>query len=351
MKAACKRIFILALLHLSVLHVEAQIDCSKGTILFKEDFGGNDPADPVRPTANLLGNKTTYKFDNNPNDNVNDGEYALMKQLAPFPQFGWVNFDDHTYEKNLEKGYFMLVNASYTAGQFYETTISDLCINSKLYFSVWIGNLMLTGGIEPDLRFEIYETSNPSNRLAQYDTETVPPNNSNGWGKWVQHGFTFTTPSSSIILKLFNKAPGGSGNDLVLDDIEVRFCAPPILLSSPQSVYEIAGCDSVKLSGSYSEDPLETTFGNDLIGRWEYSTTGDINNTAGWSPVSGTEKNSSNGYIQLDNYVTQSGYYRFVAADITRINTYKCRAMSDVINVTVKKYCRIEVNPHIRIRN
>ncbi|GHT75955.1 hypothetical protein FACS189413_00420 [Bacteroidia bacterium] len=310
-----------------------------GTLLFSEDFGGNATTDPTVPTEGLASGLTTYSF--TPNEcGSGDGNYSLQKEYlySCREDHAWVQVDDHTYPNDPGKGYFMFVNADYDPGQFYQLRIDNLCSGSTLYFSAWILNIVQDPDrIQPNLRFEVYDGSNPTQLLTSYNTDIIGPDyiTSNGTdiGNWNRYGFTFPTTSSSVILKIINNAPGGNGNDLALDDIQVRFCTPAISLTNPASGASISGCDNVILAGNYTDDGV--AFGNNLVACWEYSTTNDITNASLWSPVAGTEKTSSNGTISLSNTVTQSGYYRLVVANSSNINTYNCRAMSNPISVTV----------------
>src|SRR5207244_11936046 len=48
--------------------------------------------------------------------------------------------------------------------------------------------------------------------------------------EWQQFGFFFTTPANvtDVVVRIFNNAPGGCGNDLALDDITFRPCGPTV---------------------------------------------------------------------------------------------------------------------------
>jgi hypothetical protein len=54
---------------------------------------------------------------------------------------------------------------------------------------------------------------------------------------WVKYGLSFTATTTSVTLLLISNAPGGYGNDLAIDDITFRVCAPgatPIGISGKQ---------------------------------------------------------------------------------------------------------------------
>jgi hypothetical protein len=69
---------------------------------------------------------------------------------------------------------------------------------------------------------------------------------------WYLYGFPFTVGASqSVKLSIYNNAPGGDGNDFVLDDIEIRFCAPEITIYQPSLVQLCSGAN-ITLSGHYT---------------------------------------------------------------------------------------------------
>ena len=49
----------------------------------------------------------------------------------------------------------MLVNASYTPGDFFVTTVSGLCPNTDYEFAAWIMNVLNRSGIKPNVTFSI----------------------------------------------------------------------------------------------------------------------------------------------------------------------------------------------------
>ncbi|MES1220662.1 MAG: gliding motility-associated C-terminal domain-containing protein [Bacteroidota bacterium] len=151
----------------------------------------------------------------------NDGFYTITNYTSDCFGNTWHTVvTDHT-----GGGYFMLVNASYTPGDFFLTTVTDLCPNTNYEFAAWIMNVLSIRGIKPNVTFSI-ETPDGV-LLQQFSTgdiyETSRP-------EWKQYGFYFTTPADNpiIVLRITNNAPGGLGNDLALDDITFRPCGPII---------------------------------------------------------------------------------------------------------------------------
>ena len=298
-----------------------------GTVLFREDFGGNSPSDPDRSTTPLPAGTTTYTL-------LASGipaaaQYGIMKKTHDGWDFAnWYRYvSDHTNPNDSTRGYFMLINADFAPGLFYTLQIDDLCDSSNLYFSIWIGNLFRPGYIKPDLRF-VLQDALTFEVLAEYITGDIPDTND---AKWLQYGFPFQAFSSSVNLSIYNRAPGGYGNDLILDDIEVRLCAPPVTLM-PSSDTTLCAGSPITISGEYTDDG---TFGDPLTYRWEYCLVGDINDPNAWTTLStatGISPLSVN-YPILSMSVSDTGYYRLLVGTSASIDEPHCRASSEPIGV------------------
>ena len=319
-----------------------------GTLLFRESF--EDPNDPYSPSNPV----NTYIY---------AGGCAWMKSYdAPdLNNWAWSVCDDHTYPNDIEKGYYLYVNiddaATMPTVMFYQMTMPELCNDAKLTVSFWLANMVVMPDIfQPDLEINVYKEGDASKTClitgGKYKTGKIQPGYTrNGEGRpfatWNKYFFPITLPAgvTSVVLEITNLQTNGSGNDLLFDDFEVRFCTPAINISSPSGL-SITECSSVNLAGNYTDDG--STFGNNLVARWEYSASNNVSNPSLWTPVAGTQTTSSNGTISLNNTVTQSGYYRFVVSNSANINSYNCRAMSNVITVTVQN-CYLKVNPKNRI--
>ena len=100
----------------------------------------------------------------------------------------------------------MLVNASYQPGDFFLTTVTDLCPNTTYEFSAWIMNVLNKFGIKPNLTFHIEQPDGTV--LASYETGDISVSPS---PVWQQYGIIFATPpdNATIVLRITNNAPGG----------------------------------------------------------------------------------------------------------------------------------------------
>ncbi|MDR0602967.1 MAG: hypothetical protein LBG80_01520 [Bacteroidales bacterium] len=303
-----------------------------GTILYKEDFGGNDPSNTtVRPTGIPQVQGYTYSTGHTPR-----GSYSITKTSSTLTTWtGWyLNLDDHTFPGDNTRGYFMGFDADEKSGQFYECEINGLCAGVKLYFSVWIVSLLnyTTPPDKTNMTFVIEDTQ--QNMLDSYNTGNVPDADPN----WKQYGFEFTIPvgQNSIVLKIINSGTGSNGNDFAMDDIEIRLCIPPVTLTQA-TIIDTMLCTGMShsLEGNYTDDG---TFGNNLVYRWEKNTSEDINNPSAWTPITATQGTSNNGtvnsiYTISPVALSDAGYYRLAIANAANINNYNCRAMSDFVHL------------------
>jgi len=153
---------------------------------------------------------------------TNDGQFSFINSVHDDFSGAWhTGATDHTGDKG---GYMFLVNADYTPDQFYNGTVSNLIIGKTYELSVFVANLMVSGGIEPNILFQV-RTPLPDNRLlAQITSGNISATSQLTWGKY---GVSFTATTTSVTLLMISNAPGGYGNDLVIDDITFRVCAPP----------------------------------------------------------------------------------------------------------------------------
>ena len=178
----------------------------------------------VNPGANLKAATTSYQYV--ATDCPGDGFYTVRSNTSSCFGSSWHTLNsDHTGNAN---GYFMLVNASFQPSAFYIDTVKGLCSNTTYEFAAWIANVLRPSAcspnpIHPDLTFTLERTDGTI--LQSYNTKSIL---TQFVPTWQQFGFFFTTPAnvSNVVLRIFNNAPGGCGNDLALDDITFRPCGP-----------------------------------------------------------------------------------------------------------------------------
>ena len=319
-----KKILLYALLSLfAVVEAKSQ-DCTDGTILFKEDFGGNLVEDPDHSTTAIPECEFVFKADGDPRG---AGNYAIRKE-GWYHGLYWTHMDDHTYPNDKTRGYLMQVDASATPGQFYKRQIDDLCAGASLYFSVWAAN-SINQAYEnqfqkASLSFVIEDIN--GNVLLKENTGLMPgTTNENDWN---QYGATFTVPSgqSSVIFKILNNGSSTQGNDLVLDDIEIRLCVPPTNVSiSPDDT--VCKGETVTLTGQFTNDG---TFTEPLTYKWFKSAIASYNQSD-WTEIATGQTLTISSTQSSD-----AGFYRVAVASAGSIDLVNCRSMSDIVSLTVQ---------------
>jgi len=263
-----------------------------------------------------------------PNDCPNDGFYTIANSTRNCFGGTWHTLtEDHT--PGDVNGYMMVVNASYTPGDFFVKTVDGLCPNTTYEFASWIYNVLQPfacngQGIKPNITFSIETTSGTV--LQTYSTGDIPmsPN-------WTQYGFFFSTSSgtSSIVLRMTNNAPGGCGNDLLLDDITFRACGPLVTANIngvADSVDVCTGDNSVftlhaNVSAGYS----------DPVYQWELST----DNGTSWANISGANDTV---YTRPSTPNVATYLYRLAVSQWENINVSTCSILSNIVKVGVNEY-------------
>jgi gliding motility-associated-like protein len=304
---------LIAVVSFLLLNQKLIAQCS-GNVLFYEDFGGglSSPLTGPRLPAGI----TTYTFDSL--GLVDDGQYGIRKTTADIAT-GQRQFNTWHIGTDRSGGNMMIVNADFTTGKFYETTVNNLCSGSQLFFSAWVANLIPFGNtgspLDPVLRFEI-ASAVTGTVLSSSVTPAIPRFSS---FTWTQYGFNFSLPSgeSSVILRIFNNQVGGLGNDLCLDDIEFTLCGPA--MSSTVSGTLLNTNDACAGSNVNMNINVAGGFYSNPAYQWQF------NNGSGWTNIpAATTPNLSLTNIQK----ADSGNYRLLVAEAININSNNCRSVS-----------------------
>ncbi len=268
---------------------------------------------------------------------------------------------------NNNGGYTLVVNASYRIDSAFQQTISGLCPNTYYEISCWVRNICSkcgcdsngkgatntsavpvpyiptvagapgtadSSGVYPNLTFEV-------DGLDYYTTGNILYS-----GQWVKKGFTFRTgpTQTSFVLKFFNNAPGGGGNDWALDDISVATCYPNLTVN-PTPFYTVCEGNVVDFGAT-----VRSYFSNYNQYKWQRSTNGgvswnDVGISGTGSPVVvGGQYEYSVSYPTFIATQADSGHrYRIVVATtIPNLSDPNCSSVSatdftmiNVINCTI----------------
>ena len=239
--------------------------CMDGTLLFREDFGGNDPSDPVAGTDPVPGMTSSYMqiydtahCNGRPGcRGMGSGRYLVTKvgyrNSRGYNYSHWFIMDDHTYPNDYSRGYLLEIDGRTDGATIYETTIDGLCEGSRLTFTAYAVNVTTAHSYDvdrnngdPQLSFVLADPETGSEITTPYNTGPIPVDRSykgmpGEWrnsAHWNLVGMNFTVPPGRTAIKLIikNACMQSNGNDFAIDDIEIRLCAPPVTIEGEAEV-------------------------------------------------------------------------------------------------------------------
>ena len=318
MKLICRKLGFFLLLFLLFLNKFSAQTCggSFGAPIFMEDFGSvTTPLQMISP-ALVPPAFTNYVY--SPKIPPDDGYYTITNSTE-YLSWGWQKSLDHTNDAPGTYGNMLLVNASYTPGEFYRRRVSNLCSNQVYRFSAWILNIHRVGAnvIKPNVTFQIRSTSGVI--LGSVSTGDLIEENGEFWRNFYLD-FKSDPTSSDVDVVLINNAPGGMGNDLAIDDISFSPCGPATSVSTSIDVFTTGVCDNslgFQLKAQISAGTYTTP---NYI--WQKSTDGG--NT--WVDLTLA---TTNPVINISAGSYQNNdLYRFIVGESTNISSPTCRVYS-----------------------
>ncbi len=270
-------------------------------------------------------------------------------------------------------GYMAVINSSYKPSIAFLDTINNLCPNTYYQYSAWLRNIcshcgcdsngkppatlgyVPTGpgdssGVHPNLTFNV-------NGNDYYTTGDMPYT-----GQWIQKGFSyFTGPTQTcMIIFLRNNAPGGGGNDWVLDDIAVASCTPTISLTPNKPDTLCRGSDDTvrfkvtAFYNNYTEWKLEksidggvtwTSPGVDTLG---LQPTGSA--TPVFNPLTGLYEYLVTRYYRLNNVDTTITYRLTVASTIGNLTNTNCNFIASSNKIVRTANCNVTLPTQLTVK-
>jgi hypothetical protein len=157
---------------------------------------------------------------------INDGMFGFVNTVPDY-LFSWhTGALDHTTKDQL--GYMFVVNvANGEDSQLFNSTVNGLCIGLRYEFSAFLANVVVDTLLniqfaKPNVRFEIQASAGTNDILATFITDEITRYSRMTWAKY---GVSFNASSSSVTLLMISHGPGGLGNGIAIDDIELRVCS------------------------------------------------------------------------------------------------------------------------------
>ncbi|MGA8853419.1 MAG: T9SS type B sorting domain-containing protein [Christiangramia sp.] len=293
---------------------------SKGDPIFQEDFGQGSG------TGTELGaGITSYKFVRR---DPEDGEYTISDDIGN----QITSWHHNLPETTVSGGQALIVNADYSSGQFYRTTVSGLCEATSYEFSAFLmniydreSNICEEGGIPNNVKFQIWDQTN-SVLLKSGSTGDIASTNT---PKWEQYALTFQSQpgQNSVILKMFNNGNGGCGNDLAIDDITFSSCGDFTKISAPGGT---SGTLNICEENTPVTVKLEAIPDNSVYNQhfYQWQESSDSQN---WQDIPG-----ENSEIYKASGISSSVYFRVkVAEDFKNLSSNVCSSASEPFQVKI----------------
>ncbi len=274
---------------------------------------------------------------------------------------------------NSTGGYMAVINSSYKPSIAFLDTINNLCPNTYYQYSAWLRNIcshcacdsngkgpasvgfIPTGpgdssGVRPNLTFNV-------NGYDYYTTGDMPYT-----GQWIQKGFTYLTgpTQTSMIIFLRNNAPGGGGNDWVLDDIAVASCTPTISLTPNKPDTLCRGSDDTvrfKVSAffpNYTEWLLQKSIDNGAT--WTSPGTDTLGNapsgsaTPVFNALTGLYEYTVTRYFRLNNIDTTLIYRLTVASTPGSLSNSGCNFITSSPKIVRTVNCMVTLPTRISVK-
>ena len=252
-----------------------------------------------------------------------DGNFTITNNTAVWVNLysSWMKTGDNSDNPD---GYFMVVNADYTPGIFYEQIIEGLCENTLYTFSADILNLVKTGTPDHTL---------PNVSFLLGDEEKYSTGDIGQTEKWNTYGFTFTTGEgvTSMKLSLRNNAPGGYGNDLAIDNVTFRPCGP---------VAEILPKDIANICEDGDPIEINATVNGNQYGEGAFQWQQSFDGGQTWENI---EQATENTFEHTEKAAGFYYYHYLLANGSENLTNTKCRVNSNVkIIQVVPKFWDIE---------
>lgn len=247
-------------------------------------------------------------------------------------------------------GYMAVVNAAYGINNAVQQTVTGLCPDTYYEFSAWFRNICrrcssdTSGRGSGSAGFKSYLSPTIPNTN---DSAGVLPNltfmvdgmdyyttgNLDYTAQWIKKGFLFRTgpAQTSVNIVIRNNAPGGGGNDWVMDDVAFATCLPGLgMRPTTNPVY----CNNGQVDMSVI---VNTFYSNYQYYQWERSTDGGVTWTN--APSAPTPQAFSYTY-QSPDYIDTVAYPSFLADASNAGHRYRIRVGTSLANL-VNSSCAV----------
>lgn len=310
--------------------------CSLGNPVFVEDFGYG--TNRLGPSLNLDPNTDVHPdfrpaslYNYVGSGTIGYDQYGLLKNptyAAPNGGAFWNDsFRDHTADDvGGDLGYMYYCDAKEDLNVFYAQKITGLCPEIEYELSTWFAKTNAPDYfIDPDVKLivgfsDINDT--PIGTIIEADTGPIE---GIGLNRWQRHSLVFTVPigTENIYFMLKNNVSGLEGNDLAIDDIEVRPCGPQIEFTEANQIIEDYICFEDTDNRTIN---ITNTVPQNFVVQWQESF-----NPGTWDDIAG-ENNSVLNYTIPDDFKAQYAIRLKFAHNLGNLNNSNCHFFSEEIH-------------------
>lgn len=238
-------------------------------------------------------------------------------------------------------GYMLAVNADVVMSEAFRQSLTGLCPNTYYEYSAWVKNICKTCGIDMN-GASTYKPGVLPNLTFSVDGIDYFSSGSIDTVGWVRKGFIFKTDTAqtTATIAIRNNAPGGGGNDWVLDDVGVSVCLPNMKYSPSQNP------NVCRLNPLTIDDTISSVFNNYVYYKWQRSIDGGttwLDVTAPLGPASPTFNGTTYNYITsytippsaTDTSDSGDLYRVIVGTTFSNLSSVNCQATDGVSIITL----------------
>jgi hypothetical protein len=299
------------------------------SILYTENFGtGAIGGSGLLATMPTSPNSTSSTYTGTTIAPIAKNNFAIVTNANNANTTDFLSFTDHTGGGN---GRMLLVNGDAPPRIIFRDTLPTACAGRQYSFSFWAAfpysaSYQTTCGAFGGFRFPKFKVQfrdQTTGLVTVADTTTNITLNS-----WTQFGYRWTMPASAtgLIIELVNDAPGGCGNDFVIDDIVYGTCDPQPIVTASNSPVCLG--DSVRFTSNLS-DPSAIPGTKDY--QWQVASAPG----GPWSNIIGA---TSSSYLIYPAAAADTGkYYRVIVAPQGSIAVAMCQSISPGILLSGRK--------------
>ncbi len=282
-----------------------QTTCSLGDPVFIENFGSG--SNRLGPSLNQNPNTNVHP-DFRPADlytyigsgAVGQDQYGIMKNAkdaSPDGAFWNDSFTDHT--GNVD-GYFYYCDAKEDLNVFYAQKIEGLCSDIEYELSAWFAKTNAPDYfIDPNIKLIIGFTNSADQNIGNIVEIDTGPIEGVGDNRWHRKSLVFSMPmgTENVYFMLKNNVAGLNGNDLAIDDIEVRPCGPEIVITNQETNSVIGENEPICfIDANATFVSLSTNTPAGYVQQWQESIGNGI-----WKDIVGETSNTINYTLPLSS--------------------------------------------------